>query len=101
MFWYTNADQLPNKRDDLSMSVSGEEPDVIFVTEVLPKVAQSFIFPAMLTLPGYELFTNFNFGDGRSVGLRRVCIYLCDSLKASEVSFPGTRFSEQLGLSLN
>ena len=33
---YTNADQFLNKRDDLSMFISGNEPDIILITEVLP-----------------------------------------------------------------
>lgn len=82
------------------MAVSGEEPDVIFITEVLPKVTESYTSPAMLALPGYELFTNFDFGDQRVVGLRGVCIYLRDTLKASVVTFPGTSFSEHLWIKL-
>ena len=36
--FYTNADQLRNKLDELNLQISLEEPDFISVTEVLPKV---------------------------------------------------------------
>ena len=36
-FFYTNADQFVNKRDDLLARIAGEEPDVIMITEVIPK----------------------------------------------------------------
>ena len=34
---YTNADQFVNKRDDLVMSIAGDKPDIILITEVIPK----------------------------------------------------------------
>ena len=43
---YTNADQLINKRDDLSMKIAGNEPDLIMVTEVIPKAQALPISPA-------------------------------------------------------
>ena len=56
---YTNADQFLNKRDDLLLHIAGNEPDIIMITEVLPKVQPSFISDAQLYIPGYNLFTNF------------------------------------------
>ena len=36
---YTNADQFLNKRsrDNMLMFIAGDEPDIIIMTEVLPK----------------------------------------------------------------
>ena len=34
---YTNADQLVNKREELCMTIAGQEPDIILITEVVPK----------------------------------------------------------------
>ena len=100
-FWYTNADQLLNKRDCLSMAVCGEEPDLIFITEVLPKASGLPIPPALLSLPGYMLFNNFHCDEGLvSNGIRGVCTYVRDTLSASEVSFTNTTFQEQLWLKL-
>ena len=36
-FLYTNADQLINKRDDLIMRIADDEPDIMLITEVIPK----------------------------------------------------------------
>ena len=96
--WYTNADQLLNKRDALDMAICGDEPDMIFITEVLPKVFVSTISPALLALPGYTLFTNFDFNMEHIArrGIRGVCIYIRDHIRATEVSFPSSNFSEQL-----
>ena len=35
--FYTNADQFVNKRDDLLMMISDDRPDLILITEVIPK----------------------------------------------------------------
>ena len=56
---YTNADQFLNKRDDFLLHIAGNEPDVIMITEVLPKVQPSFISDVQLQISGYNLFTNF------------------------------------------
>ena len=34
---YTNADQFPNKREELLMLKGGKEIDVIMITEMIPK----------------------------------------------------------------
>ena len=56
---YTNADQFLNKRDDSLLHIAGNEPNVIMITEVLPKVQPIFISDVQLQIPGYNLFTNF------------------------------------------
>ena len=35
--FYTNADQFLNKRDELQMFIAGNEPDIILISEILPK----------------------------------------------------------------
>ena len=34
--FYTNSDQLLNKRDDLFMQIADIPPDIILITEVIP-----------------------------------------------------------------
>ena len=34
---YTNADQFLNKINDLEMLIAGSEPDLMLITEILPK----------------------------------------------------------------
>ena len=35
--FYTNADQFVNKRDDLLMFIANDQPDIMLITEVIPK----------------------------------------------------------------
>ena len=53
-FFYTNADQFVNKRDDLLARIADDEPDVILITEVIPKCQSNPIAPALLNLEGYK-----------------------------------------------
>ena len=52
-FFYTNADQFINKREDLLARIADDEPDVILITEVIPKCQSNPIAPALLHLDGY------------------------------------------------
>ena len=51
--FYTNADQFLNKRDDLLMLIANDEPDILILTEVIPKAQSNPITFSRLTLPGY------------------------------------------------
>jgi len=57
---YTNADQLVNKMDDLSTLIASEEPDLILITEILPKCCVNSLSAARLALDGYQSFFNFD-----------------------------------------
>ena len=95
---YTNADQLINKRDDLCMFIADNHPDLILVTEVIPKAQVNPIAPALLDIPGFIIYTNFD-PSSRNLGgsgIRGVAIYVHCSLHVSEVSFDQTNFKEQL-----
>ena len=85
---YTNADQLINKREDLCMRIAGAEP-VIMITEVIPKAQLLPLSPALLSVDGYNVFTNFDptqpdLGRSRCCG---ICIYMKNSLLCREVVF--------------
>ena len=99
---YTNIDQFINKRDDLCMLIAGDEPDLILLTEVIPKAQVHPIPPATLSLPDYTLYVNFdpteaNLGRG---GSRGICIFVRSRWQATEVSFPNCAFSEHLWISI-
>ena len=84
---YTNADQFVCKRDDLCMRICNDEPDIILITEAIPKAQKLPIAPAQLHVPDYTLYTNFtpsseNLGAS---GLRGVCIYAKNYLRVSQV----------------
>ena len=77
--FYTNADSLMNKRDELAARILLDQPDLIFITEVLPKNTNSSIEMSELTIQGYGLFTNIDKEK------RGVCIYTLSELKAVPV----------------
>ena len=95
---YTNADQLVNKREDLCMCITNNEPDVILITEVIPKAQVCPIDPALLTVPGYHMYANFDLSQARlgASGQRGICIYVKDLLKTSLKSFCDVELVEQL-----
>ena len=99
---YTNADQLVNKRDDLQCLIAGEEPDLILITEVIPKAQKHPISPALVALPGYMMYWNFDLSSnnlGRSEA-RGIGIYVREHINASPVVFNEFPFHEQLWVSL-
>ena len=57
---YTNADQLLNKINDLEMLIAGNEPNLILITEILPKNHLYLLNKACLMIPGYSLYLNFD-----------------------------------------
>ena len=100
---YTNSDQLVNKRDDLSMAIAGREPDIIIITEVIPKAWALPIDIAVLAIPGYSLFTSFepstsNLGKSST---RSICIYTRDGIHAAQVWFAHLILTEHIWLQIS
>ena len=95
---YTNIDQFVNKREDLIMMIADNKPDLIMLTEVIPKAQVNPIPIAILTIPEYSLYLNFDpsiskLGRG---GHRGIAIFVSNKLQATQVSFPQCSFQEQL-----
>ena len=84
------------------MKIAGNEPDIIMVTEVIPKAQTVPIADALLAVLGYYLHTNFDpsLSDLGASGCRGVSIYIRTNLKAAEVSFVTTSHIEQLWVQL-
>ena len=98
---YTNIDQLLNKRDDLLMKIADSSPDIILITEVIPKAQTNPIDEVRLNIPGFNVFLNFdptlrNLG---SSNCRGIAIYVSNTIVATEVSFD-TQFNEHLWVSI-
>ena len=74
---YTNADDLMNKRNELLASIEVNHPDIIAITEVLPKYNGNRIQIAEFEIEGYDCFTNGS--DGRGV-----CLWTKKGLKATK-----------------
>ena len=88
-FLYTNADQFVNKRDDLIMFIANDSPDVILITEVIPKKQVNPITQALLNIDGYNCVLNFDPNDQNigASGIRGVIIYSKKALEVIEVEF--------------
>ena len=86
---YTNVDQLLNKMEDLKMIISDVDPDIILLTEVIPKRQQNVIHEVQIKLIGYQLYTNFKFVDTNlgDSGIRGTIIYVKNNITCDEVKF--------------
>ena len=57
--YYTNADNLLNKRNELQLIIASKQPDVLVITEIFPKNIESTkISQAELNLEGYYFYGN-------------------------------------------
>ena len=74
---YTNTDGLLNKRDELLANIEASEPDIIAITEVLPKCGGDSIQEVELELLQYDCFKRLK---GRGI-----CIYTRKLLKAIQI----------------
>ena len=86
---YTNADQFLNKRDELVESITGNEPDIIMITEVIPKAQLNPIEASLLEIDGYATHTNFDPSEANlgASGIRGVAIYTKEDLCVNVVDF--------------
>ena len=73
---YTNTDGLLNKLDELKLIVDEKNPDIIAITEVMPK-NKEILTVNEISIPGYDNFTNKN-------PKRGVIIYAKSQLNAVE-----------------
>ena len=82
------------------MWIAGNEPDIMMVNEVIPKAQTHPIPLALLSIPGYTMYANFDPSEGKlgRSGLRGICMYVKSSLNVTETSFDGSVFKEQLWL---
>ena len=70
-------------------SIAGKEPDIILITEVIPKSQRNPISPSLLHVEGYNPYFNFNPNDenlGES-GIRGVVIYSKTSFTVNKIDF--------------
>ena len=58
---YTNADQFLNKREELLMLIANDNPDLIIITEVIPKAQVNPIPLSRLNIDGFSFYTNFDY----------------------------------------
>ena len=89
---YLNADQLLNKMEDLRSVIADDTPDLIMITEVIPKAQKHPILEPLLSLSGFETFTNFTFTEENlgSSGKRGVAIFVNSKLETELVKLEST-----------
>ena len=88
--------------DGLEMIISDNEPDMMILTEVIPKAQQNPIHETQIKITGYEHYCNFNFSDvnlGAS-GIRGVIIYVKDTLKCDEIRFE-SKYDDHVWVKIN
>ena len=94
---YFNADSLLNKFDEMKTRfVTEDRPDIIAITEVLPKNARYIVNKAELSLEGYEMFP----GNFPETGTRGILLYVKNELGVVEVE-SGSRFKESVLVKIN
>ncbi|KAK3101128.1 hypothetical protein FSP39_001163, partial [Pinctada imbricata] len=91
-----NANHCRNEMVHIIMKKSDDAPDIIAVTEVLPKNARYTVNKAELSLSGYEMFP----GNFPTIGLRVVLLYVRNELKAVEVE-SGSEIKESIWVKIN
>ena len=84
------------------MFIAGNEPDLILISEILPKAHNAFVSKPQLALPGFSVFFNFDPDDQSSYssGIRGVAIYVADKFAVSEVNFSDCNLSDCICVSL-
>ena len=60
LIFYTNADNMINKRNEIQSLVSTNNPDVFCITETLPKNVLLKIEECEIQIDGYDCFSNIN-----------------------------------------
>ena len=87
---YTNADALLNKMDELQNLCILAKPDILVITEVLPKYSMSKIQEVEIGLNGYNMYTNI-----LEENVRGMAIYIKDHLMVDLITCP-VKFSESI-----
>ena len=85
------------------MLICNDKPDLIFLTETIPKAQRFCIHPALLMIPGYTLFTNFDPSSTNlgACGKRGICIFVANHLHAIEVGLTSYPLVENLWLKIS
>lgn len=82
--YYTNADNLLNKRQELEVEIEVCDPDIIVITEVFPKTCSATdILDKELQLDGYQLVKGTTTDKSRGV-----CILCKSKLRVQECKIP-------------
>ena len=90
---YSNVNSLLNKRYELQNLIADKDPDIIQLTETLPKNCKKDDFSQDFHIPGYNLFFNNN-------PKRGITVYIKTSIDASLIEIINCDLIECICLSL-
>ena len=95
---YTNADQFSNKKDQLLLFIDNKQPDIIMITEMLPKNQINEIPPTIWNINGYTQYLNFNTDDENPnlTDIRGTAIYIKREIITSEVKINESSYKDLL-----
>ena len=83
------------------MIIAGDEPDIILITEILPKACCNTITTARLSITGYRSFFNFDPATVSFISkVRGVGIYVSEKLLCHQIHFDNSNFEEQVWIKL-
>ena len=73
--------------EDLKLLIASNEPDILMLTEVIPKRQVNPIEESQITLNGYVRHTNFEISDSNlgASGIWGTAIFVTDELKSRKV----------------
>ncbi len=80
---YKNTDQFPNKIYELLIHLGIFKPNVIMVTEVLPKNSETKTTKASLNITGYDWYPNIE----QEEIIRGIALYVSNNLIVDETKF--------------
>ena len=77
-----------NKRDLLLVQIADKNPNLILISELLPKFSSFTVHPALFALPGYSSYLNFDTDCVLSnLNIHGVGVFVSQKIKASQVFF--------------
>ena len=84
------------------MDIADSPPDIIMITEVIPKAQVLPIPQARLAIPGYSMYLNFeaDMTDLGNLGIRGVAIFIKENIGANAISLLETSSVENLWLNI-
>ena len=92
--YYTNADSLTNKKQELELIIAAHRPDIVIITELLPKNCDVSPTESEFSIKNYSIFSNIDDENCK----RGVCVYIKDCLRATKKSagMPSIEFGESV-----
>ena len=92
---HVNADTLTNKLVEFEFIVNKENPDIIGVSEILPKNLKRQIFPEEFNIKGYNMVYHKNIAD--NIG-RGTIVYIKENLNYKEINIKPIKGTFEEGL---